>query len=133
MVVFALAALLGAAALTVGVALLIPTIRFARSATGVAEGTVVGHDREEDHESVYFYPRIAFTANGADWQVRGKLGYAGRPRHRVGARVRVYFPPNDPGAAELSRFGGAWFAAAIAAVGAAFLAGAVREGFRWMG
>lgn len=118
--------LAGMVAIAVGTLLLVPTIRFAIAATASAAGTVVGHDRSDSEEATWYYPRVAFTAGGREWVVRGLLG-SHRPRPAVGARVRVYFPPGNPQAAELGRIGGVWASMALVAVGVGLVAVAVRE------
>jgi hypothetical protein len=114
----------GLAVAAVGVVFLVPTSRFAVSATRSAEGTIVGHDREETQEAVYYYPRVAFTVDGVEWVIRGKIGHI-RPRPRVGARRRVYFPPGDPEAASMDRFAGVWVSLGLIFLGFALATGAV--------
>jgi hypothetical protein len=99
---------LGGAAVTfLGILFLVPSVRSAASATCSAEGTIVGHDRVETDEAVYFYPRVAFVVGGTEWVVRGLIGHM-RPHPRVGALRRVFFPPGEPQAAQMSRFAGVW-------------------------
>lgn len=121
-----LCVLAGAAVAVVGVLLLIPAVRFAVAAKASADGTVIGHDKSDTHEATWYYPRVAFTAAGREWVVRGLVGHL-RPRPQVGARVRVFFPPGDPQAAELGRTGLAWVALGVLAVGIALVAGGVWE------
>jgi hypothetical protein len=90
-----------------GIVFLVPTVRSAASATCSAEGTIIGHDRVETDEAIYYYPRVTFVVDGVEWVVRGLIGHV-RPHPRVGARRRVYFPPGDPQAAQMSRFSGVW-------------------------
>jgi hypothetical protein len=121
-----LCVLAGSVAVAVGVLLLIPSVRFAVAARASADGTVVGHDQSDTQEATWYYPRVVFTAEGAEWVVLGLIGHL-RPRPRLGSRVRVYFPPGDPQAAELGRTGGVWAALAVLAVGLALAAGGVWE------
>ena len=125
-VVLAVCVLAGVTVAGVGILFFVPAAREAAAATGAAEGTVVGHDREEGEEAVYYYPRVAFTADGTEWVIRGHIGHS-RQWPPVGARIRVYFPPGDPGVAELSRFGGVWAAAGVFLVGIGLIAGAAWE------
>jgi hypothetical protein len=121
-----LCVLTGTVAVVVGVLLLIPTVRFAVAARASADGTVVGYDLSDTPEATWYYPRVEFTAEGREWVVRGVLGHL-RPRPRLGSRLRVYFPPGDPQAAQLGRAGGVWAALGVLAVGVALAAGAVWE------
>src|SRR5262249_24913006 len=100
--------------------------RFAVVARASADGTVIGHDRSDTPEATWYYSRVAFTAEGREWVVRGPLGHL-PPRPRSGARVRGYFPPGDPPAAELSLAGGAGAGLGVRTVGIALVAGAVWE------
>src|SRR5262245_47668279 len=102
MSVFAI--VVGLVATVIGVRFLIPAVRFAIAATASATGTVVGDDREEGSESVGYYPRLVFTAGGREWECLRQLG-ANTPRPAVGTQVRVYFRPDDPASAQVSRFG----------------------------
>jgi hypothetical protein len=118
--------LAGAATAAVGLLLLVPTARFAAAATAFVEGTVVGHDSADTPEATWYYPRVKFAAAGREWVVRGGIGHL-RPRPRIGSRVRVFFPPDDPQAAGLGRTGGLWAALGLLAVGIALAAGGVWE------
>jgi hypothetical protein len=108
---------LGGSALAVGgAAFALSAYRVAAAATRSADGTIVGHDRVEGDESVFYYPRVAFTADGTEWVVRGQIGHH-RPHPRVGAFRRVYFPPGKPEAASMSRFEGVWAALGLVLFG----------------
>jgi hypothetical protein len=121
-----LCVLAGTVVAVVGVLLLIPTIRFAVAASESADGTVVGYDQSDSPEATWYYPRVEFTAEGREWVVRSVLGHL-RPRPRLGSRLRVYFPPGEPKAAQLERAGGVFAALGVLAVGIALAAGAVWE------
>jgi Protein of unknown function (DUF3592) len=121
-----LCVLAGTVTAAVGVLLLIPTARFAVAARASADGTVVGHDQSDTQEATWYYPQVVFTAKGREWVVRGVSGHL-RPRPRLGSRIRVYFPPGDPQAAQLGRTGGVWAALGLLAVGIALAAGGVWE------
>ena len=125
-IVLAVCVLAGVTVAGVGILFIVPSARFAVAATGVAEGTIVGHDRKEGEEAVYYYPQVAFTTDGTGWVMRGRIGHS-RQWPPVGTRIRVYFPPGDPGVAELSRFGGVWAAAGVLLVGIGLIAGAAWE------
>src|SRR5262245_23332536 len=121
----ALCALGGLGVLVLGILILLPSIQFAAGATESASGRVVCHDQEGQGADLWYYPRVAFTAGGREWECRGQCGWS-RPTPPVGARVRVYFPPADPGAAQLSRFGGVKVAALMLACGGGLVVLAIR-------
>src|SRR5271165_6147282 len=112
----ALCVLAGMCVAVIGVLVLVPAIRFAIAASQSAEGEVIGHDRVDGEEADYFYPRVAFKIGREEWVFRGRVGSL-RPRPPVGARIRVYFPPGEPGAADLTRFHGVWAIAGLLVVG----------------
>jgi hypothetical protein len=122
----ALCVLAGIVTAGVGVLLLIPTVRFAVAARSSADGRVIAHDQSDTPEATWYYPRVQFRAEGREWMVRGQLGKL-RPRPPLGSHVRVTFPPGDPRAAQLGRFGGVLASLGLLGLGIALALGAIWE------
>ncbi len=111
----------------VGCVLLKPTLRAGRDSTSSTAGEITELERVEGDEEVLYYPVFRFRAGGRDIRVRSLIGWGGRTPYRVGQAVTVYFPPERPEEARLSRFEGIGFSLVVLTVGSAFLVASLYE------
>ena len=119
----AIFALAGAAALTGGFWLAHDQWRFSRSAIETW-GTVVGQvELESDDDEPVFAPLVEWRDEaGTQRRFRGRLGQ-NDPAYELGETVAMAYDPRDPNDARLTAFWPAWMRAIIATVlGVAFLA-----------
>ena len=122
----AIFALAGAAALTGGLWLAHDQWRFSGSAIE-ALGTVVGQvELESDDGEPVFAPLVEWRDDaGTKRQFQGQLGQA-EPAYALGENVAMAYDPRNPDDARLTAFWPAWMRAIIATVlGVAFLAAGI--------
>jgi hypothetical protein len=113
--------------LGVGILLTSGMLQLASQATERATATIVGNEVSEDSEGQYFTPVARFTVASQNYYVRGGLAAGGRPDHKIGQRLTVYYPPGQPDKALLYRYEGWWIALLPVLVGGGFLLGVINE------
>src|SRR5262245_4081814 len=110
----------GACFLVVGSCLVFGVWKGGKESSASAEGRVVGHETSEDHEGIYYAPLVEFEAGGRVHTIKGKFALCGRPEHKIGKRLTVFFPPGEPEKGQLGRWEGWWLAGTVFVCGLGF-------------
>ena len=88
-----------------------------------ADGMIVGFVQKTDYwGEVHYLPQVCFTCRGQEYTITASVGQQIEAYDR-GQKVQVFFPPQQPEAADIKSFANTWLSGLFLLVFGAMLAG----------